>query len=67
MLQKQMMENQDLDVEELGKIVRRQREMGLAIHGELEQQNEMLKRVDEDVDRVSRKLGVAKKRIGKIS
>ena len=41
--------------------------MGLAIHGELELQNEMLKRVDEDVDRVGRKINVAKKRVGKIS
>jgi regulator of vacuolar morphogenesis len=66
-LQKQMMQDQDLDVEELAKIVRRQKEMGLAIHGELELQNEMLKRVDEDVDRVGRKINVAKKRVGKIS
>lgn len=67
MLQKQMMQDQDLDVEELGKIVRRQKEMGLAIQGELELQNEMLKRVDEDADRVGRKIEVAKKRVGKIS
>lgn len=66
-LQKQMVQDQDLDVEELAKIVRRQREMGLAIHGELELQNEMLKRVDEDVDRVGRKIDIAKKRVGKIS
>ncbi|KAE8451173.1 hypothetical protein EG329_004337 [Mollisiaceae sp. DMI_Dod_QoI] len=66
-LQKQLMQDQDLDVEELGKIVRRQREMGLAIHSELELQNEMLKRVDEDADRVARKIDVAKKRTQKIS
>ncbi|KAL3419380.1 PX domain-containing protein [Phlyctema vagabunda] len=66
-LQKQMMQDQDLDVEELAKIVRRQKEMGLAIHGELELQNEMLTRVDEDVDRVKGKIDIAKKRIGKIS
>ncbi|TGO17157.1 hypothetical protein BTUL_0020g00430 [Botrytis tulipae] len=65
-LQKELMQNQDLDVEELGKIVRRQREMGLAIHGELELQNEMLKRVDEDADRVGGKINIAKKRIAKI-
>lgn len=65
-LQKQMMQDQDLDVEELGKIVRRQKEMGLAIHGELEIHNEMLKRVDEDVDRVGRKIEIAKKRVQKI-
>ncbi|KAG4030466.1 hypothetical protein MFRU_012g01990 [Monilinia fructicola] len=65
-LQKELMQNQDLDVEELGKIVRRQKEMGLAIHGELELQNEMLKRVDEDTDRVKGKINIAKKRIGKL-
>jgi regulator of vacuolar morphogenesis len=66
-LQRQMMQDQDLDVEELGKIVRRQKEMGMAIHGELELQNEMLKRVDEDADRVAKKIDVAKKRVGRIS
>lgn len=66
-LQKQIMQDQDLDVEELTKIVRRQKEMGLAIHSELERQNEMLARVDEDAERVKNKVDVAKKRIGKIS
>ncbi|EPE25896.1 PX [Glarea lozoyensis ATCC 20868] len=66
-LQKQMMENQDLDVEELGKIVRRQREMGMQINQELELQNEMLTQVDMDVDRVNSKLDIAKKRVKKIS
>ncbi|TAQ87045.1 hypothetical protein B7494_g4619 [Chlorociboria aeruginascens] len=66
-LQKQMMQDQDLDVEELAKIVRRQREMGIAIHEELELQNEMLQRVDEDVDRLKGKVDVAKKRTKKIS
>jgi regulator of vacuolar morphogenesis len=65
-LQKQMMQDQDLDVGELAKIVRRQKEMGIAIHEELELQNEMLQRVDEDVDRVKGKIDVAKKRAGKI-
>lgn len=65
-LQKQLMKDQDLDVEELGKIVRRQKEMGMAIHGELEYQNELLKTVDENADRVAKKVEVAKKRIGKI-
>jgi regulator of vacuolar morphogenesis len=66
-LQKQMMQDQDLDVEELAKIVRRQKEMGLAIHGELELQNAMLDRVDKDVDRVKGKVDIARKRVGKIS
>lgn len=66
-LQKQMMEDQDLDVEELGKIVRRQKEMSMTIRDEVEYQNEMLKHVDENVDRVAKKVDIAKKRIGKIS
>ncbi len=66
-LQKQMMQDQDLDVEELRKVVVRQKELGIAINNELEVQNEMLKMVDEDVTRVQGKMEIAKKRIGKIS
>ena len=66
-LQKQKMADQDLDVEELTKIVQRQKELGIAINQELEVQGEMLKMVDEDVDRVQGKINIAKKRIGKIS
>ncbi|OAP54513.1 hypothetical protein AYL99_10961 [Fonsecaea erecta] len=66
-LQKQKMADQDLDVEELRKIVQRQKELGIAINQELEVQNEMLRMVDEDVDRVHGKIQIAKRRIGKIS
>lgn len=66
-LQKQKIQDQDLDVDEIRKIVQRQRELGVAINQELEVQNEMLKMVDEDVDRVQDKINIAKKRIGKIS
>jgi regulator of vacuolar morphogenesis len=66
-LQKQLMEDQDLDVEDLAKIVRRQKEMGLQIHSELELQNEMLARLDGDAERVQSKIDVAKKRVKKIS
>jgi regulator of vacuolar morphogenesis len=66
-LQKQKMADQDLNVEELRKIVQRQRELGVAINNELEVQNDMLRMVDEDTDRVQAKMEVAKKRIGKIS
>lgn len=65
-LQKQKMADQDLDVEELRKIVQRQRELGTQIHEELEVQNDLLRMVDEDVDRVQGKIDVAKKRVGKI-
>ncbi|EXJ77321.1 regulator-vacuolar morphogenesis [Capronia epimyces CBS 606.96] len=66
-LQKQKMASQDLDVEELRKIVQRQKELGIAINQELEVQNEMLRMVDEDTDRVQGKINIAKRRIGKIS
>ncbi|KEF52767.1 regulator-vacuolar morphogenesis [Exophiala aquamarina CBS 119918] len=66
-LQKQKMADQDLDVEELRKIVHRQKELGIAINQELEVQNEMLRMVDKDVDRVQGKIDIAKRRIGKIS
>jgi len=66
-LQQQKMKDQDLDVDEIRKIVIRQRELAEQINGELVVQNEMLKMVDEDVDRVQGKIDVAKKRIGKIS
>lgn len=50
-LQKQSMQEQDQSLEELLKIVIRQRELGVAINQELEVQNELLKLADEDVDR----------------
>lgn len=66
-LQQQKMADQDMDVDELRKIIMRQRELGEQINQELVVQNEMLKMVDEDVDRVQGKIDIAKKRIGKIS
>lgn len=65
-LQQQIMQEQDVDVQELGKIIRRQREMAVGIHEEIEVQNEMLGRLDGDVDRVQGKVDVAKKRAGRI-
>ena len=66
-LQKQIMEDQDLNVEELAKAVRRQKEIGMAIRMEVDEQNDMLKRVDDDADRVKKKLDIANKRAGNIS
>ncbi|KAM0114881.1 hypothetical protein ACP6JC_008583 [Aspergillus fumigatus] len=50
-LQKRTMEDQDMSIEELRKIVQRQKELGIAINAELEIQNELLKLTDEDTDR----------------
>ncbi|KAF1985262.1 hypothetical protein K402DRAFT_394958 [Aulographum hederae CBS 113979] len=66
-LQKQIMETQDLDVEDLTKAVRRMKEMGIMINEELEEQSTLLNLVDEDVDRLGGKIDVAKKRIRKIN
>ncbi|KAL9111928.1 MAG: hypothetical protein Q9227_003778 [Pyrenula ochraceoflavens] len=66
-LQKQKMQDQDLDVDELRKIILRQKELGIAINNELAVQADMLNAVDEDVDRVQGKVDIAKRRIGKIS
>ncbi|KAF4160458.1 hypothetical protein CNMCM6936_003961 [Aspergillus lentulus] len=66
-LQKQTMEDQDMSIEELRKIVQRQKELGIAINAELEIQNELLKLTDEDTDRLEKKIEIGKKRVGKIS
>ncbi|KAI0195915.1 Phox homologous domain-containing protein [Astrocystis sublimbata] len=67
MLQRQLMEDQDQDVEALAKIIRRQREMAEAINREVEEQTEMLDHVHAQTDVVAGKVGVAKKRVKKIS
>ena len=66
-LQQQIMQEQDEDVMALAKAVARQKELGLAIHQELAEQQELLDALDEDVDRVQAKLHVAGNRIKKIS
>jgi regulator of vacuolar morphogenesis len=66
-LQKQIMEHQDISVDELAKVVRKQREIGLAIQTEVTEQNEMLRGVEEDVGRVQKKVDIAGKRAKKIS
>lgn len=50
-LQKQIIDDQDVCVDDLRKIVARQKELGIAINNELEVQNAMLNIVDEDVER----------------
>ncbi|KAI0854978.1 Phox homologous domain-containing protein [Xylaria cubensis] len=67
MLQRQMMQDQDQDVEALGKIIRRQREMAEAIHRETEEQTEMLDHLNSQADVLAGKLGVAKNRVKGIS
>ncbi|ELQ35584.1 v-SNARE [Pyricularia oryzae Y34] len=65
-LQRQTREEQDEDLEVLTRVIRRQKEMGLAIEEEVKQQTEMLDRMNEDVDRVGGKIKVAKDRTRKL-
>jgi len=66
-LQKQIVQDQDLNLEELRKVITRQKELGIAINEELEIQSELLDLADEDVERLQKKMDVGKRRIGKIS
>ncbi|PHH86183.1 hypothetical protein CDD83_10606 [Cordyceps sp. RAO-2017] len=66
MLQRQEMEAQDEQVEQLAAIIRRQKEMGLKINDEVEAQTEMLDRLDQDATRVQSKVKVANSRIKKM-
>ena len=65
-LQKQIIADQDEDLVDLTTVVRRMREMGVAINTEIVEQNAMLGLLEEDVERVDGKIKIAKKRIGKI-
>lgn len=66
-LQQQIMKEQDMDVEDLTKVVRRMKDMGIAINDELVEQSQLLDMLDQDVDRVTGKVQIAKKRISKIN
>lgn len=65
-LQKQMMADQDQEVEMLAKIVQRQRELGLAIKQEVDSQQPLLDQLADDVDRVKGKVKVAKDRVNRL-
>lgn len=66
-LQKQIFREQDQGLENLLKIVRRQKEMGIAIGEEVETQIEIMRQLEDDVDRVNAKTIVARKRADKVS
>jgi regulator of vacuolar morphogenesis len=65
-LQKEEMQNQELAVEQLTAVIRRQREMGERIHEEVEDQIRLLDELDQDTDRTGAKLKVANNRIKKM-
>ncbi|KAJ6259436.1 Syntaxin-52 [Drechslerella dactyloides] len=66
-LQQQIMKSQDEDLEALLKTVGRQKQMGIEIGQELDEQNKFLDSFDADVERVDDKVRVVKKRLQKIS
>lgn len=65
-LQQQIIEEQDQDLVDLTTVVRRMKEMGVAINDELQYQDALLKQFGDDVERVDGKMKIAKKRIAKI-
>jgi regulator of vacuolar morphogenesis len=65
-LQQQIISEQDEDLVDLTTVVRRMKEMGVAINTEIVEQNAMLGLFEEDVERVDGKIKIAKKRIEKI-
>lgn len=66
-LQKQLMQEQDEDVTEIGKIIRRQRQMAEQMNQEVREQMEMLDDVNNNVSVLDGKVKVAKNRTKKIS
>lgn len=66
-LQTSKMSDQDAQLGELSKVLRRQKDMGELIHREIEEQNDLLDEVESGVDRTGRKLGKAKREMNKLS
>ena len=64
--QREQMQEQDMVVTGLGAIVRRQKEIGMMINKEVVQQTEMLGQLDDDAERVAKKIEAAKNKIKKL-
>lgn len=64
--QKQIMEDQDKQVEQFSALLARQKQLGLAIGDELELQNQILDELDGDVNRTAVKLKFASKKLATI-
>ncbi|KAG8943653.1 hypothetical protein FRC04_002612 [Tulasnella sp. 424] len=65
-LQTTEMDTQDSQLSQLSAILQRQKQIGLAIGSEIQEQNEMLDRLTDDVDRVGGKLAGAKKQLNRL-
>ncbi|KAG2217407.1 hypothetical protein INT45_004865 [Circinella minor] len=61
--QKQVMDDQDQQVEQFSALLARQKQLGFAIGDELETQNEILDELDAGVDRTGLKLKFASKKL----
>jgi regulator of vacuolar morphogenesis len=66
-LQRQIMEDQDQDVEALAAIVRRQKEMGMAIREEVDRHIIYMDSMNDDADRLAGKVKVAKDRVKRLN
>lgn len=66
-LQQTKMDNQDGQLGELSKILRRQQKMGEEIHQEIGEQSEMLDDIDQEVGKVGGKLQRAKRDMNKLN
>ena len=64
--QQVQLKRQDSQLEQLSKVLSKQKEMGWQIHDELKLQQEMLTELDENIDQVHTKLQQANKQITKI-
>ncbi|KAJ3055834.1 hypothetical protein HK097_009037 [Rhizophlyctis rosea] len=66
-LQRQQMEDQDSSLDALSSIIRRQKQIGMAIGNELDVQNHLLGELDEGVDRTKRNLANVGKKLDRVS
>ncbi|KAI8068461.1 hypothetical protein BC940DRAFT_299141 [Gongronella butleri] len=65
--QQQMMNDQDQQVEQFSAILSRQKQLGYAIHHELDTQNQILDELDRDATRTQTKLKFANKKLANIN
>ncbi|KAJ3037005.1 hypothetical protein HDV00_002137 [Rhizophlyctis rosea] len=66
-LQRQQMDDQDQNLEALSSVIRRQKQIGMAIGNELDLQNQLLGELDEGVDRTKRNLANVGKKLERVS
>ncbi|KAL1952007.1 hypothetical protein VTO73DRAFT_1156 [Trametes versicolor] len=65
-MQKTQMEQQDVQLSQLSTILQRQKQIGLAIHQEVAEQNNELDHLTDEVDRVGGKLTGAKRQLNRL-